>query len=116
MEHELADVGEEGGVADRKAVLGDRSEELAEDEVDIGGGEEIAANGGSDFRANLMRFEELLLGVCMEGAEGRVIAAEHAAAAAVGEGELTERGFDLRGDGVGVDGCGAFSGHESLWR
>ena len=114
MEQELADVGEEGGVASRKAVLCDGGEELAEDEVDIGGGEEVAGEGGRDFRANLMRFEELPLGAGVEGAEPRMVVAEHAAAAAVGEVELAERGFDFGNEGAGVAGSKAFSGHRSL--
>ena len=88
VKEELADISEEGSVADRKAVLRDSSEELAENEVNIGGGEKIAGERGGDFRAELIRFEELLLGAGVEGAKQRMIAAEHATAAAVSEGEL----------------------------
>jgi hypothetical protein len=112
VEEELADVGEQSSVADRNAVLRDGSEELAEDEVDIGGGQEVTGDGGRDFRANLMGFEELLLGASVKRTELGMIAAEHAATAAVGEGELAERGFDLGREGVWIVGGGAFSGHE----
>lgn len=114
MEEKLANEGENGGVASWNAVLGDGGKELAENEVDIGGGEKVATDGGSDFRAKSMRFQELLLGTGVEEAERRMIAAEHAATAAVGEGELAEPRFVLGREGAGVVANVAFSGHESL--
>lgn len=114
VEEELADVGENGGVAGWNAILGDGGEELAEDEVDVGGGEEVAADGGGDFRTKLMRLEELLLGAGVEGTKGEVIAAKHAATAAVGKGELTEPGFDLGREGVRGIADTTFSGHKGL--
>lgn len=69
VEEELANEGENGGVAGGNAILGDGGEEFAENEVDVGGGEEVAADGGGDFRAKLMRFQELLLGTGVEEAE-----------------------------------------------
>ena len=115
MEHELADVGERGGVASGNAVLGDGGEEFAKDEVDVRGGKEIATDGGSDFCANLMRFTELMVGAGVEGAEiGVIVAAKHAAAPAVGEGELAERRFGFERKRVLIIGIGAFCGHGSL--
>jgi hypothetical protein len=114
MEQELADIGEGDGVAGGDAVLGDGGEEFAEDEIDVGGGEEIAGNGGGNLGAKLVRFQELLLRACVKRTERRVIgAAEHAAAAAVGEGELAEMGFGFNCKRVVVVRIGAFSGHGS---
>jgi len=92
-EHDLAHVGEDGGLAKRDAVLRDGGEEFAEDVVDVGGGEEIAVEGGGDFVAQALGFEELEFLPGMEGAEGRMErAAQHAAAAAVGKWKLATSG------------------------
>jgi len=73
------------------AVLGQCGEDFAHYVVDVGGGEEVASEGGGHFRAQAVGFEELVLGVGVEEAEGRVVAVpEHAALAVVGEGELAE--------------------------
>jgi hypothetical protein len=93
VEHEGAKVAEGGGVALGNTILGQGGEDFAEDVVDVGGGEEIAGEGGGHFGAKSMGFQELLLGVAVEETEGRVgVVAKHAAAAAVGEGELAESG------------------------
>jgi len=101
-EHDLAHVGEGEGFADGDAVLGDGDEEFAEDVVDIGGGEEIAVEGDSDFVAEALGLElgEFLAGV--EGAErgmGRV--AQHTAVATVGELELAAERVGGAGNCVG---------------
>jgi hypothetical protein len=103
-EQEFADEGEVGSVAGRDAVLGDSLEEFAEGEVDVRGGHESASESGSEFGAKAIRFNDLALGASVENTERRVIElAKHATGAAVGERELTERGF------VGGDaGTGAF--------
>jgi hypothetical protein len=99
VEHDLAEIGEGGGALG-DAVLGQGGEDFAHDVVDVGGGEEVAGEGGGDFCAKAMRFQELQFGVGVEQPQGRVIfMAKHAAAAAVGEGELAEVG-------VGGAGCG----------
>jgi len=89
LEKELADVGKRGGNAGRDAVLGESSEELAEDVVDIRGGEEITVEGSGYLGAEALGFAELQFLPGMEETEGRVIrVTRHAAAAAVGKGKL----------------------------
>jgi len=105
VKEELAEVGEDGGVAARNAILSDGGEKFAEDEVDVSGSKEIAGESTGDFRAELMGFAELLFGAGVEGAERRMIAAKHAAAASVGELELAQGR---------VGAGGAFCGHGSL--
>jgi hypothetical protein len=90
-EHYLAQIGEGSGGALGDAVLGQGGEDFAHNVVDVGGGEEIACEGGGHFRAQAMGFDELVLGVGVEEAEGRVVAVpEHTALAVVGEGKLAE--------------------------
>jgi hypothetical protein len=102
-EQEFADEGEVSGVAGRDAVLGDSLEEFAEGEVDVRGGHESASESGSEFGAKAIRFHDLALGASMENAERRMIVlAKHATGAAVGERELTERGFVGRDTGTGM--------------
>lgn len=73
------------------AVLGQGGEDFAHHVVDVGGGQEIAGEGGGHFRAQAVGFEELVLGVGVEEAEGRVVTVpEHAALAVVGESEVAE--------------------------
>ena len=67
-EQEFADEGQVGGVARRDAVLSDGFEELAEGEVDVGGGHEPASESGGEFGAELVRFDDLALGASVEGA------------------------------------------------
>ena len=106
VEQEVADVSEDGGVAGRNAVLGEGGEELAEDKVDVGGGQEVAGERSGELGTESLGYEELLLLAGVEEAEGgMVLIAEHATLAAVGERELAE---------MGVRGSRAFSGHESL--
>jgi hypothetical protein len=102
-EQEFADEGEVGGVAGRDAVLGDSLEEFAKGEVDVRGGHESASESGREFGAKAIRFHELALGASGENAERRMIVlAKHATGAAVGERELTERGFVGRDAGTGA--------------
>ena len=41
--------------------MGQGGEDFAHDVVDVGGGEEVAGEGGGDFRAKAVRFQELNL-------------------------------------------------------
>jgi len=92
-EHDLAHVSEGDGFAKGNAVLRGSSEDFAEDVVDVGGGEEIAVEGGGNFAAQALGLEELQFLPGMEGTEGRMgRAAQHAAAAAVGKLKLAARG------------------------
>jgi hypothetical protein len=108
VEHKLADVGEDGSVAGRDAALGQGNEEFAEDIVDIGGGHESTGDGGGDFGAEALGFEELHLVVGVEKAKrGVALVTEHAAFAAVGELKLAK---------MRIVGSGTFSGHlMNLW-
>ncbi len=56
-EHDLAGVGEVGGFAKGDTVLSDGHEKFAEDVVDVGGGEEIAVEGGGNFVAQALGLE-----------------------------------------------------------
>jgi hypothetical protein len=54
-------------------------EQLAEDEVDVGGGHEAAGERGGELRAEAIGFEKLALGTSVENAERRVVRlAQHA--------------------------------------
>jgi len=91
LEEELADIGESGGVAGRDAVLGDGGVEASEDVVDVGGGHEVAGKGLREFGAEAAGLLKLEFGVSVGQAEVRVSGVtEHAAAATVGERELTK--------------------------
>ena len=46
-----------GGFAEGDTVLGYGDEEFAEDVVDVGGGEEIAVEGGGNFVAQALGLE-----------------------------------------------------------
>jgi hypothetical protein len=106
LEKKLADVGEQGGVARRDAILGDGGEEFAEDVVDVGGGVEVSGKRSGEVPAKAFGFEELALGAGVEDAQGWVIlVAGHAALSAVGEREVAE---------MGIVGSGSFSSHGSL--
>jgi hypothetical protein len=100
-EHDLAQIGEGGGGALGDAVLGQGGEDFVHDVVDVGGGQEIAGEGGGHFRAQAVGFEELVLGVGVEEAEGRVVAVtEHAALAIAANWQnsgLLERGSVIWG-------------------
>jgi len=90
-EHYLAQIGEGGGGTLGDAVLGQGGEDFAHYVVDVGGGQEIAGEGGGHFRAQAVGFEELVLDVGVKQAKRCVIfMPEHAALAVVGEGELAE--------------------------
>jgi len=62
LEKELAEVSEDGGVASRETVLGNGGEELAENVVDINGGEVFAGGRSGDLPAQLIGLNELALG------------------------------------------------------
>ncbi len=86
LEKELAEVSEDGGVASGETVLGNGAEELAENVVDINGGEVFAGGRRGDLPAQLIGLNELALGASMEDAEsGVILVPEHAALAAVGK-------------------------------
>jgi hypothetical protein len=101
VEEELADVGEDSGVAAGDAVLREEGEEFAEDVVDVAGGLEFAGESG-ELGGDAVRFEELVFFAGVGEAEVRVGGrAGEAAFAAVGEGVLAKGGFR---------GFGAFHG------
>jgi hypothetical protein len=105
VEEKLANKGESGGVAGRKAVLGDGGEEFSEDMIDVGGGEEFTRGGFGKKRAERFGLEELAFCAGVEDTEGGVVlAAQHAALASVGELKLAE---------MRMIGGGAFFGHGS---
>ena len=92
-EHDLAHVGEDSGFAKGDTVLRDGGKEFAEDVVDVGGGEEIAVEGGGNFGAKALGLEELEFLPGVKGTKGTMgRAAQHTAAAAVGEVELAAGG------------------------
>jgi len=94
VEQEVADVSEDGGVAGRDAVLRKSSEEFAEDEVDVGGGQEVAGERSRKLGAEALGYEELLFLACVEKTKGGVVLiTEHATLAAIGERELAEMGI-----------------------
>ena len=112
MEHELGDIGQDGSVAGRDTVLGSGGEEFAENEVDVGGGHETAAQGGRKFGAKTLGFEDLHLVAGVEEAEGGMsVVAEHAAAASVRSLEVTAVGLGILRDGLLIVCCGRFLGH-----
>jgi hypothetical protein len=91
VEHDLAKIGEGGGLFLGDAVLGEGGEDFAEDVDDVGAGDEVSGEGFGDFGAQPAGFENLEFGLGMEGTEIRVLGmAKHEAAAAVGEWELTK--------------------------
>ena len=59
MEQELAEIGDGDGLAYGDTVLGEGGEDLSENVVDVGGGEEVAAEGDGELGAKLLGFEEL---------------------------------------------------------
>jgi hypothetical protein len=122
-EHDLAEEGQGGGFAEGDAVLGGGDKEFAEDMVDVGGGEEIAVEGGGDFAAQALGLEELGFLAGVEGTEGRMgRAAQHAAPAAVGKVKLAARGDASAGIRVRhgslleFEGCQAWPGVWIVWR
>ena len=97
-EQDLAEVGESGGFARRDTVLRDSDEKFAEDVVDVGGGEEITVERDGDFGTQALGLEQLEFLPGMEGTEGgMVLAAQHAAAAAVGKWKLATGGDSCAG-------------------
>jgi len=85
LQQELAEIGEDGGLAIVNAVVGEQGGEIAEDVIDGGGGaqigdavqEVVGMACGLSTQASLLRFE-------VSAAEGDMgVDAGHAAAAAV---------------------------------
>jgi len=92
-EQDLAEVGEDGGVARRDAVLRDGDKEFAEDVVDIGGGEEITVERDGDLGTQALRLAGLQFFPGMERTQRRVVrVARHAAATAIGKLKLATGG------------------------
>jgi hypothetical protein len=92
-EQDLAEEGEGGGFAKGDTVLRGGHKKFAEDVVDVGGGEQITVEGGGNFGAQALGLLELKFLPGVEGTEERMDrAAQHAAAAAVGEAKLAARG------------------------
>jgi hypothetical protein len=103
IEHDLAEIGEGGGLFLGNAVLGEGGEDFAEDVDYVGAGDEVTGEGGGDFCAQLTGLENLEFGLGVEGTQlGMLGMAKHEAAAAVGEWELTKFVVGL---------IGAFLGH-----
>jgi hypothetical protein len=114
VEHELADIGEDGGVAGWDAVLGRGGEEFAENEVDVRSGHELAGEGGGEFGAEALGFQELHLIAGVEETEGGMgVVTEHAAAASVGSLEMAAIGVgrSFRERSLVVIGGGCFLWH-----
>ena len=98
VEEQLADVGEEGGVARGDAVLGDQSKEFTQDVVEVVGGLELAGEAG-ELGGDTVGVAELLLSAGMVETEGGVgVRAREAAAAAVREAEEAAGGVFEAGD------------------
>ncbi len=84
VEKQLADVGENGGVAGRDAIAGQQGKEPAEGVIDRGGGLEIF-DGAKEFSGDGFGVGVGLELLAMLRAErGMVLHAQHAAAAAAG--------------------------------
>src|SRR5947209_8870383 len=86
---QLSDVAEDGGAANRNAVLGQGSEESGEGMVDGRGGAEFAENA-EDFGTDLAGVQVLLFPAPVVEAEIVAGGAGHAAAAPGGIGVLTQ--------------------------
>ena len=72
-------------------------EQFAEDEVDVGGGHELAGDGGGDLGTEALGFKKLHLVTGVEEEErGVAVVAEHATTAAVGSLELAAIGVRRR--------------------
>ena len=87
MEKQLADIGEDGGVAHGDAIGSHDGEKLSQSVIDVVAGLEPARKAG-EFGGDALGVEELLLLPGVEEAEGRMgVQAEQAAlmAASVGE-------------------------------
>ncbi len=88
-EEEMSNIGEGGGVARRDAVIGDEGQELAEGVVQAAGGL-VFTGERTEFGANAVEINELLLLAGMEEAEGGMgFPAGHAAVATIGSGMET---------------------------
>jgi hypothetical protein len=108
---QLAEVGEDGGVARRNAILRDGLKEIAEGVIEIGVGAEFAGEGG-EFVAEFAGGDELLFLMGVEEAIFFVlIPAGHGAIARVGKSELAEIGGLLFGRRFFLF-CGRISLHD----
>ncbi len=84
VEKQLADVGEDGGVAGREAIASQQGKEPAEGVIDGRGGLEIL-DGAKEFSSDGFGVGVGLELLAVLGAEGRmVVGAQHAAAVAIG--------------------------------
>ncbi len=99
LQEELGEIAEGDGVRAGNAVLRELGEEIAEDEVDVGGGIERAGNR-SEFVGKIRGLVGPGLRPGMRNAErGMSFAARRAAAASVGEGELAALEIERGGRG-----------------
>ncbi len=86
VEKQLAEIGEDGGLAAGNTVRGEEGKEPAERVVDVGGGQKLAGDGG-EFSGDTFSVEDEALATGMVEAEGGVaVPAGVATLAAVGVG------------------------------
>lgn len=105
LDEGLAEVGEGGSGFGFDLAEGDGGEEATEGGAEIAGGDKAAGKVIGDVLAGGFASKGLRFLASMEGAEvGMAVAARHAALAAIGEGESTQRGTNV----------GAVCGHGSL--
>ena len=101
----MAEIGEGGGGFGFDLTLGDSGEEASEGGVEIAGGHIAAGKVIGDLLARFLARKGLCVLAGVEGAEVRMAGlAWHAAVAAIGKGERTQRGTVL----------GVIGGHRSL--
>lgn len=95
VEEQLAEIGEDGRLTSGESVGGEKGVELAEGLVDVGGGHELAGDGG-EFGSDALGVKDEALAPGVVEAEGGVaVPAGVAAAPAVGIGVAAA----LLGDG-----------------
>jgi hypothetical protein len=92
LDEDLAEIGEGAGLPGLDVALGDGSEQAAEGQAEITGGEIAGGKKLGDFATDLIASAGLGFFAGVEVTELRIAgAARSAAAAAVGEGEGTQR-------------------------
>ena len=90
VKQELREIGEKSRIADGNAVGGDQLPELANDVVQIRNGSEFPGKS-DEFVLQAVEFGQLDFFACVKDAKSRMgRTTEHAASAAVSEGEGTE--------------------------
>lgn len=105
IQKKLCETSEYLDVADGDAIRGCELEELTNELISVGCGDELA-RGRAELGGDLLELEELLLFAGMECAQVRMaLLAQHAATASVSEGKLAQERF-VWGD----SGTGGFSG------